>query len=110
MARRARRSLRIVHDLAPGASIGFANAATDLDMMAAVNFLAANSDIVVDDLGFFFPDDQQSAVSRNTAAALNNPRLAHPGLFHLCGQLGAAALCGHVPAGAQRADRTGAGF
>ena len=28
---------------------------------------------MVDDLGFFFPDDQQSAVSRNTAAALNNP-------------------------------------
>ena len=65
--------IEIVHDLAPGASIGFANAATDLDMMEAVNFLAANSDIVVDDLGFFFPDDQQSAISRNTAAALNNP-------------------------------------
>ena len=32
--------IEIVHDLAPGASIGFANAATDLDMMAAVNFLA----------------------------------------------------------------------
>ena len=64
--------IEIIHDLAPGALISFANAATDLDMMEAVDFLAARNDIVVDDLGFFFPDDQQSAVSRNTAAALAN--------------------------------------
>ncbi len=64
--------LEIVHDLAPGADLYFANAETDLDMMEAVTYLAERTDIVVDDLGFFFPDDQASAVSRNTAAALNN--------------------------------------
>ncbi len=64
--------IEIIHDLAPGALISFANAATDLDMIEAVDFLAGRNDIVVDDLGFFFPDDQQSAVSRNTAAALAN--------------------------------------
>ena len=62
--------IEIVHDLAPGAAIAFANAATDLDMMAAVNYLAERVDIVVDDLAFFQPGDQQSDVSRNTAAAL----------------------------------------
>ena len=62
--------IEIVHDLAPGAAIAFANAATDLDMMEAVNYLAERVDIVVDDLAFFQPGDQQSDVSRNTAAAL----------------------------------------
>ena len=64
--------IEIVHDLAPDAAISFANAATDLEMIEAVNYLAARNDIVVDDLGFVFPDDQQSAVSVNTAAALSN--------------------------------------
>ena len=64
--------IEIIHDLAPQADILFANAATDLEMMQAVNFLAARADIVVDDLAFFFPADQQSDVSRNTAQALNN--------------------------------------
>ena len=65
--------IEIVHDLAPDADILFANAATDLEMMQAVNFLAARVDIVIDDLAFFFPADQQSDVSLNTAQALNNP-------------------------------------
>lgn len=65
--------IEIIHDLAPGAEIAFANAATDLDMIEAVDYLAARTDIVVDDLSFFFPDDQMSAVSRNTAEALNHP-------------------------------------
>ena len=65
--------IEIIHDLAPDADILFANAATDLEMMQAVNFLAARADIVIDDLAFFFPADQQSDVSLNTAQALNNP-------------------------------------
>ena len=65
--------LEIVHDLAPEADLSFANAATDLDMIEAVNYLAQRNDVVVDDLTFFFPGDQQSAISKNTAAALNNP-------------------------------------
>ena len=64
--------IEIIHDLAPGADILFANAATDLEMMQAVDFLAARVDVLVDDLAFFFPADQQSDVSRNTAQALNN--------------------------------------
>src|SRR5207245_10347715 len=66
--------LEIVHDMAPGAKLSFANGDTDLAFAQAVNFLAASNDVVVDDIGFFGePYDGTSAVSRNTAAALNNP-------------------------------------
>jgi hypothetical protein len=66
--------LEIVHDIAPGAKLSFANADTDLAFMQAVNFLAASNDIVLDDVGFYGePSDGTSAVSNNTAAALNNP-------------------------------------
>ena len=66
--------LEIVHDLSPGARLRFANADTGLAFNQAVNALAAVSDVVVDDLGFYGePADGQSAISQNTAAALNNP-------------------------------------
>ena len=66
--------LEIVHDLAPGAQLSFANADTSLSFMEAVNALAADNDVVVDDLGFLGePANGQSSVSRNTADALNNP-------------------------------------
>ena len=66
--------LEIVHDLAPGAQLSFANADTDLAFNQAVTFLASTNDIVVDDLGFFGDAyDGTSSVSANTAAALNNP-------------------------------------
>src|SRR5437762_11745604 len=65
--------LEIVHDLAPGAQLSFANADTDLAFNQAVNFLASSNDIVVDDLGFFGEAyDGTSPVSSNTAGALNN--------------------------------------
>ncbi len=65
--------LEIVHDIAPGAQLRFANFATSLEFMQAVNFLASNSDVVIDDIGFYGgPYDQTSDVSVNTAAALNN--------------------------------------
>ena len=66
--------LEVVHDLAPGAQLSFANADTDVAFRQAVNYLAANNDVVVDDLGFFgLAADGTSAVSMNTAGALNNP-------------------------------------
>jgi hypothetical protein len=66
--------LEIVHDLAPGAKLTFANGDTDLAFSQAVNFLAASNDVVLDDIGFYGePYDGTSAVSANTAAALNNP-------------------------------------
>ena len=65
--------LEIVYDIAPEASLYFAAASTTLEMITAVNYLAERTDIVVDDLGFLLPDDQQSDVSQNTGAALNNP-------------------------------------
>ena len=68
--------LEIVHDLAPGAKLSFANGDTDLAFNQAVNFLAASNDVVLDDIGFFGePYDGTSGVSLNTAAALNNPSL-----------------------------------
>jgi hypothetical protein len=55
--------LEIVHDLAPGAELGFCGPSTSLEMVACVNNLANiyGADIIVDDLGFFdqafFEDD-----------------------------------------------------
>ena len=55
--------LEIVHDLAPGAELGFCGPATSLEMVTCVNDLANiyGADIIVDDLGFFdqafFEDD-----------------------------------------------------
>jgi len=67
--------LEIVHDLAPGAQLYFANAAdgTSLSFEQAVNFLAANTDVVVDDISFLssLPFDGTSPVSTNTATDLN---------------------------------------
>jgi hypothetical protein len=65
--------LEIIHDLAPEARLFFANADTDLAFNQAVNYLAANTDVAMDDLGFFgLPFDGTSDVSSNTAAALNS--------------------------------------
>jgi subtilisin family serine protease len=64
--------LEIVHDIAPGAQLRFANFGTSLEFIAAVDFLAANSDVVIDDIGFLQkPYDQTSDVSSNTAEELN---------------------------------------
>ncbi|MCH8205709.1 MAG: S8 family serine peptidase [Chloroflexi bacterium] len=69
--------LEIIHDIAPGAQLRFANFSTSLEFIAAVDFLAANSDVVIDDIAFFAkPFDQTSDVSANTAAELN--KLANP--------------------------------
>jgi subtilase family protein/centrosomal CEP192-like protein len=65
--------LEIVHDIAPGAQLAFANLDTDLAFNQAVNSLASSNDVVVDDIGFFgFAYDGTSSVSANTASALNN--------------------------------------
>ena len=74
--------LEIVHDLAPAAQLSFANPDTDLAFNQAVDFLAATNDIVLDDLGFFAESyDGTSAVSSNTARALNNPAFPIRGYF-----------------------------
>jgi hypothetical protein len=66
--------LEIIHHLAPGASLSFANADSDMEFEAAVNYLASMNDIVVDDESFLAPSyDGTSAVSQNTTSALNNP-------------------------------------
>ena len=65
--------LEIVHDIAPGAQLRFANFSTSIEFMAAVNFLASVSDVVIDDIGFFgAPTDQSIDVSVNTASALTD--------------------------------------
>lgn len=65
--------IELVHDLAPGAEISFGAISTDLDTIAAVRHFAQRVDVIVDDVGFLYPDDQQSEVSQNTAAALAQP-------------------------------------
>ena len=68
----------IVHDLAPGAEIWFGyfniNVGTVLDFQAAVNCLAQNTDVVLDDIGWFNVGayDGTSSVSLNATNALNN--------------------------------------
>ena len=65
--------LEIVHDLAPGAQLFFSNFDTSLEFTQAVNFLAANTDVVVDDIGCLTPPfDGTSFVSTSTANALKN--------------------------------------
>jgi Subtilase family len=65
--------LEIVHDIAPGADLSFANADTDIAFNQAVNKLAASNDVVVDDLAFIgLAADGTSNVSVNTANALNS--------------------------------------
>jgi Subtilase family len=74
--------LEIVHDIAPGAALSFANIDTDLSFVQAVNYLASTNDIVVDDLGFFGDAyDGTSVVSSGTATALNNPAYPIRGYF-----------------------------
>jgi len=66
--------LEIVHDMAPGAELWFATGTgTSLEFNAAVDCLAANTDVVVDDIGWFNvgPYDGTSAVSANTSTELN---------------------------------------
>ncbi|TAK66645.1 MAG: hypothetical protein EPO22_03645 [Dehalococcoidia bacterium] len=69
----------IIHDVAPGAQIYFGYfgmnvGGTSLNFNNAVNCLAANTDIVVDDISWFNtgPNDGTSSVSANTSAALAN--------------------------------------
>jgi Subtilase family len=65
--------LEIVHDLAPGARLFFANLDTSLGFQQAVTWVDANTDVGVDDVGFFTPPyDGTSPVSQNTADQLNN--------------------------------------
>ena len=65
--------LEIVYDLAPKATLAFANGESDMDFENAVNSLAAVSDVVVDDKLFLDPPyDGTSSVSTNTSDALNN--------------------------------------
>ena len=65
--------IEVIHDLAPGAAISFGAVLTDLDHIAAVNYFAQRVDIIVDDVSFALPADQQSDVSRNTTEALDHP-------------------------------------
>ncbi|KKL20673.1 hypothetical protein LCGC14_2453110, partial [marine sediment metagenome] len=68
--------LEIVHDLAPGAELWFGHfwaEDTSLAFNDAVDCLAANTDVVVDDIAWFNvgPYDGTSSVSANTSAELN---------------------------------------
>ena len=84
--------LEIVHDLAPGAELwfghfGFAFTGTVFDFMEAVNCLAQNVDIVVDDIGFLNvgPYDGTSTVSMNASDALNDPANRIRGYYNAVG-------------------------
>jgi hypothetical protein len=75
--------LEIVHDLAPGAELWFGYAGltidgTVLDFMAAVNCLADNVDVVVDDIGWYLmgPYDGTSMVSVNATRTLEKSNRA----------------------------------
>jgi len=78
--------LEIVHDIAPGAQLRFANFSTSLEFIAAVDFLAANSDVVIDDIAWFgMQYDQSSDISSNTASELNRPGNPIRGYYNAVG-------------------------
>lgn len=86
--------LEIVHDLAPGAQLYFANAAdgTSMSFEQAVDYITANTDVGVDDIGFFasdsfttYPFDGSSSVSTNTANDLNTDANPIRGYFTAVG-------------------------
>jgi hypothetical protein len=65
--------LEVLHDIAPGAQLYFANFDTSMAFQQAVNYIAAHVDVGMDDIGFFgLPYDGTSALSANTAAQLNS--------------------------------------
>jgi len=68
--------MEIVHDIAPGAELWFGHfgMGTDLDFNAAVDCLAAHTDVVIDDMNWFNvgPYDGTSSVSTNTSTELNS--------------------------------------
>jgi len=74
--------LEIVHDIAPGAELWFANFGmnspqhgTEIDFINAVTCLAEHVDVIVDDISWFGtgPYDGTSPVSSNTSAQLADP-------------------------------------
>jgi hypothetical protein len=78
--------LEIVHDLAPGAQLYFANFDTSMSFQSAVDFLALNTDVAVDDIQFFTPPfDGTSDVSTHTAQALNTDTNPIRGYFTAVG-------------------------
>jgi len=78
--------LEIVHDIAPGAQLSFANFSSGMDFESAINFLASSNDVVVDDIGFLGePDDGTGPISTNTAAALNSQSNPIRGYFTSAG-------------------------
>ncbi len=83
--------LEIVHDIAPGAQLYFANAATDLEFNQAVDYIDSNADVGLDDLGFVYdlPYDGTSDVSANTAAQLNSSSNRVRGYFTAVGNFAA---------------------
>lgn len=68
--------LEIIHDLAPGAELGFCGPDTSLEMIACVNELAGafGADIIMDDLGFFgepyFEDGPVAKAVANVASSV----------------------------------------
>ena len=101
--------MEIVHDLAPGAQLFFANGGTGLEFEQAVNFLAAHTDIVVDDINFFTPPfDGTSAVSTNTATALNTDSNSIRGYFTAVGNFAQDHYSGqYVDSGVDGTNITG---
>ncbi len=85
--------LEIVHDLAPGAELWFGyfginvSTSTSLDFMDAVDCLAANVDIVADDIIFYGvgPYDGTSIVSQNASTELNRATNRIRGYYNAVG-------------------------
>ena len=78
--------LEIIHDLAPGAQLYFANGGTGLEFERTVDYISANTDVGVDDVGWFAPPfDGTSSISMNTGNDLNTDANAIRGYFTAVG-------------------------
>jgi subtilisin family serine protease len=68
--------MEIIHDIAPGAQLLFSGPNTSLEMIDSIDFCTANSDVIVDDLGFlgepFFADGR---IAQAAEDAVNQGRV-----------------------------------
>jgi Subtilase family len=101
--------MEIVHDLAPGAQLYFSNGDPSMYFEAAVDYLAANTDIVVTDISYLSPPfDGTNSVSQSLSDALNDDGNPVRGIFASVGNYAQDHYQGqYTPSGTDGVSITG---
>jgi subtilisin family serine protease len=87
--------LEVVHRVAPGATLWFANAGTALELLEAIKFLAPNVDVIVSDIiaHTYFPDGR-NLVAQGVADILAERRTRSRAFVQAAGNLARAHYAG----------------